>query len=398
MKDETNSSCRRSRLWLVLATILVLLPVAAGTLRHAVAEPDSFYREVTVFSDVLSLIRSRYVDETDTDSLFTGAFDGTVDALDPLATFVPADRIDEYNAFLGVGRSRSGVFVARERGILYVVAVAPESPGAELGLETGDILAEIDGRSTRLLGLWQVQTLLAGEPGTVLAIEWLRQGQQHEGELVLAGEPGSATEAFEQDGVQIVRISWFDQGTVESLAELLSSEAAGGSLILDLRGAAGGSDAEIAASLRAADLFVDGSLARLAKRGEAIEAFPSERPAVWSGEVLVLTNRGTQGAAELFAAILGERLGARRVGGATFGHAGRRTGRTLANGAMLFLTDAFYEAREGQPLNERLEPDVEVRASAGRTGAGETQPEKDDDPVLERALELLAEEAIAKAA
>ena len=53
----------------------------------------SIYKYLSVFTEVLNLIRQAYVEPTPTDSLFQGALDGTTDALGPFATFVPASEV-----------------------------------------------------------------------------------------------------------------------------------------------------------------------------------------------------------------------------------------------------------------------------------------------------------------
>ncbi len=385
-----SNSFAGSRALFVLATVLVLAPIASGSLTRAIAgadETDSFYREFSVFTEVLKQIRDRYVEETDLDRLFSGAFDGTADGLDPLATYVPEANVGRYREALALGARRSGLLVVRERGFLYVVGVTPGGPGADAGFESGDIISKLGGRSTRLTPLWEARVLLAGEPGTVVPVQVLRQGQTVDLELSLGDLTGEELDLRIHDGVPILRVSQFEPGMVESLETLLSlGDLAGtGRLILDLRSIAGG---DLSVAFAAADLLVDGEFGELRERGETIERLASRRPAVWRGRLVVLTNRGSQGASEVFAVLLRRLAAAQLVGGSTFGHAGNTAQRTLSNGAELYFTGSFFVSPDGEVLNEAVEPDLRV------TGATRSLSEADlslDDLVLERAIGVLRE-------
>jgi len=127
----------RSRFLFFLASVALLVPIVSGTLAGAVSndgEEDSLYRHLSVFSEVLSLVRRTYVDETTLDQLFSGAMDGSTDALDPLATYVPAEATEEFARTLRVGSGRSGLHLIRERGSAYVNAPTPATPSEAPGL------------------------------------------------------------------------------------------------------------------------------------------------------------------------------------------------------------------------------------------------------------------------
>lgn len=388
-----------SRALFVLLTLGLLAPIATGSLTRAIAsseeKDDSFYREFSVFTEVLEHIRKRYVEDTDLDALFVGAFDGAVDALDPMATYVPADSAASYRETLARGFERSGLLLVRDRGFLFVVGVASGSPGDVAGLKSGDILSQLDGRSTRLMPLWRAQMTLGGELGGLVPMQVLRQGQMMEIELTLGEFEAEKPQVEMRDGVAIVHLGPFQAGLADELASLLQTPEVAESkrLILDLRSAAGG---DVSTALAAADLFVDGSLGELRERDEVVEAFVSSKPNLWEGRLVLVVNRGSQGASEVFAVLLEQLAGAVLVGGDTFGHAGRSASKTLSSGGALFYTDAFYVAPDGTVLNESLQPDVRVTGSSRRLAEADRSLE---DLALDRAIEVALEsEEVAKKA
>ena len=101
---------------------------------------------------------------------------------------------------------------------------------------------------------------------------------------------------------------------------------------------------------------------------------------------MVLVDRGTQGAAEVFAQILRQRSGAKLVGQPTFGFAGRSKVIELDAGGSIVLTDAFFTGPDGEPVDEGIEPDVLV---GDRARSFKELGESLEDLILERALDVL---------
>ena len=379
----------RGRLVFFLLSLTLVVPLLSTGLRGAVADgeggsEDSLYKQLSVFSEVLHLIRRAYVDEISPESLLAAALDGASDALDPLSTFVPAEALSAYAAARAVGASHSGLAILKERGITAVVAVAPGSPGEAAGVKGRDALVEIDGVSTRRMPLWRIQSILAGEPGTRVALEVMRRGEGHQMELELAEYPRTPVALEEHDGSRVLRIHDCEPATVGEVEKALAEVAEAGSdrLLVDLRGVAGG---EPSLAYAMAELFASGPLGSLRDRSGEIASFASAEPPIWQGPLVVLINRGTMGCAEVLATVLKQSADAQLVGQPSRGHAGRMEMLRLSGGAGLPTTDAFYSGPDGEPLARSLEPDTRV---------GETMRAVDDDQpptdvILERGLELL---------
>ncbi len=382
---------KKSRLGFLLVSVLLLTPIVAGTLSRAATEDaggaDSLSKNLSVFSEVLSLIRRAYVDETSMEELLAGALDGSTDALDPLATFVPAGSVDRYREVLKVGRQHSGLIVGKDRGFSFVLTVDPGSPGAAAGLEQGDILAKIDDLSTRRLPLWKLQSLLAAEPGTEMLLEVMRRGQTHDLTLTLGTyepQPPSLEYVDDQAVLHLRRFDEQDLGLLRGvLADLADQNR--GSLLIDIRGNAGG---DFAAAYSIAGLFVDGGLGRLQSEDEAMLQFKGQGKPVWQGETVLLIDNGTQGAAEVFATVMHQLAESQLVGRGTFGHAGRQRLIPLSDGSEVLLSDAFYSGPDGEPIDHPLIPDVTVVDFGGATADDE---ESREDEVLQKGLELLSD-------
>jgi len=380
---------KRSRLVFLLLSVALLVPIISGSLSRAATDEsagkDSLSKNLSVFSEVLSLIRRAYVEETSMEELLAGALDGSSDALDQMATYIPLSGVDHYREVRQIGSQHSGLTVAKDRGIAFVVAVDPASPGSEAGLERGDILAKVDDVSTRRMPLWRLQSALAGEPGTELLLEVLRRGQTLDLTLTLGTYETQPPSMEIIQGQRVLRLTRFEQANVVvlkgMLAELVAEDI--GKLLIDVRGLAGG-DAGVAYSM--AGLFVDGSLGELQSRDEATIHFQGQEAPIWQGETVILIDTGTQGAGEIFATVMRQLGDSQLVGRASFGLAGRQRMIPLSDGSQVLLTDAFYSGPDGEPINQSLVPDVRVVDFNQQVAGDEGESE---DLTLEKGLELL---------
>ncbi len=102
--------------------------------------------------------------------------------------------------------------------------------------------------------------------------------------------------------------------------------------------------------------------------------------------MILLVDGYSSGAAEILAAVLQQKKGAKLVGVPTFGWAGERSRIELEGGARLYLTTAFFAGPDGKPLSERLTPDLLVDDIIRRF---EERERPLSELILERAIRYL---------
>lgn len=355
----------RSRIFFLLLSAILVFPLLAATLVRAAdtsqtqPEDDSLYKYLSVFSETLGLVRQAYVDQPDMDTLMAGALDGTTDALDPFSLYVPASQVSGFQQAQAVGKRYSGITLLKERGIAYVVAVEKGSPADQAGVKPGDIVSKVNDRSTRTMPLWEIQELLAEKPGTKISMELIRVGEPQQIAFDLKPFDPPPVSLEEVEGVPMLRIPTFDEKTAADIRTALTKTPGQvkDKLLIDLRGVSSG---QSEAAYAVAKLFTSGDLGALRKRAEELQAFRADDKPVWQGKMVILVDRGTLGAAEVFATVLRQKEKAELVGERTFGHAGRQGAAELSSGGRLLFTEAFYTGPDKKPLNEALKPDLLV--------------------------------------
>jgi len=275
---------------------------------------------------------------------------------------------------------------------LRVVAARDGSPAARQGLQTGDYVRAIDGRSTRDMSVFEGSRLLRGQPGSKVALTIIRGNavDPHEISLVREKPAGPVvTSRMIEQTIGYLRIAAFTDGAADELRQQAGSLTTSGAkaLIIDIRRTAEG---PLDNGIAAARIFVkSGTLAIKSSRGketarEPIAARPGD--AVVDLPAMLLVTTGTSGAAELFAAALDGNNRAELIGERTLGRAGIQKLVKLPENRGLWLTHARYLTPEGAPIQGRgLEPDVQVDEPDVEFGG----PAPTQDPILDAALERL---------
>jgi carboxyl-terminal processing protease len=354
----------RGRLGVLLISAPVLaFAIVGGFMGQAMARQES-YQVLRIFEDVVTLIVNNYVEEVKVDKVMQGAMHGLADGLDPDSAYLNVAQVKSFDKNESAGTGRTGIELTRQY-YLRVIAARDGSPAARAGLRPGDYIRAIDGQSTRDTSVYEGMRLLQGKPGTKVALTVLRGNAAEPHQLELVREDLSGLQArgrLISDGVGYVRIPEFIKTTPDQIRSEVGNLAKAGAsrLVLDLRGTAFG-DNEV--GLAAARLFVpSGTLAHRQERGKS-----KETVAAGAGDgsitvpVAVLTDNGTSGPAELFAAALSENRRAALVGERTLGRAGRQRLVRLPDGSGLLLTTLLYLTPTDKVINEKgLTPDLAV--------------------------------------
>jgi C-terminal peptidase prc len=272
---------------------------------------DSLYRPLGLFTEVLGLVRSNYVEPVELKPLLSGAFSGMTEALDPFSEYVPPDKMTAFTAWEASREKKdildTGIVLARRFGFPVVVAAIDGSPAAAAGVKSDDVIEKVDGQLTRNVALWELESKLSGKAGGRVRLEVVREGKPRHRtiDIVRASWSPAMPSAQRVEGETVIRIPSFTPGAAEALRKILEPLDRTHPVILDVRSNAMGTYEEAA---RAASLLVaPGPLGELKGRriaGKTFRAEPGER--VHESPLVVLVDSGTAGAAELFASALRE--------------------------------------------------------------------------------------------
>src|SRR3974377_457035 len=151
-----------------LSFLLATLVVAGGLGVKASTNNEDSYRQIEVYSEVLSRIRTEYVEDPNVPAVTNGALHGLLESLDANSSYLDPAEYKEYKQRKNEGKASIGATVSKRFGYAVVVAVIPGGPADKAGVDSGDIMEAIEGKSTRDMSLAEIDGILAGQPGSVI--------------------------------------------------------------------------------------------------------------------------------------------------------------------------------------------------------------------------------------
>jgi len=387
---------------LLLSTPILIFVVVGGLMGKTSARGDDSLQNLRVFQDVVGLVLNYYVEEVKIDRAMEGAMKGLADGLDPDSAYLNAKMLADIQSGAPQPEGDVGVELTRQY-YLRVISARDGSPAAKAGLQTGDYVRGIDGRSTREISVLEGTRLLRGQPGSKVMLTVIRGNAAEPHDVTLVREkpsPVSVSGRMVGTDIGYVRIATFRNGVVDQLKKQVAdlSHAGAKSIIVDVRHTAEGTYEN---GIDAARLFVkSGTLVMKGgresdkdKNADAVREKITAAPGDGSIElpVQVLTTTGTSGAAELFAAALSGNQRAELVGERTLGRAGIQKLVRLPENRGLWLTYARYLTPAGEPIQGKgLKPGVDVE-DVDVTEFGAPAPDK--DPILDAAIARASKKA-----
>jgi carboxyl-terminal processing protease len=391
---------------ILVSSFAVLLFVVVGSFGgvHA-SSNDGSYRQMQVYSEVLSRVQSEYVEDPNIPKVTDGALHGLVESLDANSSYLTPAAYKAFKAHKSEAKGEIGATVSKRFGYADVVSVLPGSPAEKAGIEDTDIFESIEGQSTRDMSLPEIRSLLSGTPGSTVNVSVVRARRAEPQKVTITRDVVSippVSDKMLEDGIGYVKVDALTKGKAQEItAKIKSLERSGAKkLVLDLRNTSEGEESEGVAT---ANLFLNhGTITYLQGQKFPREAFNADAAkAVTSLPVAVLVNKGTAGAAEIVAAALLENARADVVGDKTFGDGSVQKTIDLPDGGALILSVAKYYSPSGKAIQETaVTPNVlvadetdnlisEDEDSEPAAAEPEAKPKNTQDDQLHKAVEVL---------
>ena len=353
---------------ITVTTILMFSLVAGGWLleRGTRSGPVTTRAEAArLFDEVFTHVYAHYVDSLGASSMYRMAVDGMLYELeDPYTTLLAPDKLGRLNETTTGNYAGVGVQVDVRDGWIVVIAPTPGSPAERAGVQPGDRIIEVDGRSTQGWTLEEATKSFRGKAGTSLAIRIERPGLVAPIPFTLERKPlhQSAVRrvAMLPNGVGYVDLKAFSDSSERelerSVAALLSRGAK--SIIVDLRSNPGGL---LEQGTAVADLFLGKGQRIVSLKGRTIESnrdYTDSTSQRWPNLPLtILVDDRSASAAEIVAGALQDQDRALIVGEPTYGKGSAQSIIPLGEVGGLKITTARWYTPSGRSISRKLDRD-----------------------------------------
>ena len=325
------------------------------------------YEKLKVFSEILSLIESNYVEPTENDSMIEGAIRGMVKSLDPHTSYMPPASYKEMQVETTGKFGGLGIEISIRDGVLTVVSPIEETPAFRAGIKPGDKIIKIEDESTLDMTLQDAVTRLRGETGSPITITIFRKSFKAPKEFTIVRDiikvRSIVSKLYEND-IGYIKIRSFSKNTSSDLDKALEDLGQKGitKLILDVRNNPGGL---LNQAVEVTDRFLNRENLIVYTKGRSDEQnmrFTShDKVAGVTYPMIILVNGGSASASEIVAGALQDLNRAVILGTQTFGKGSVQTIIPLSDGSALRLTTARYYTPSGRVIQENgIMPDIVV--------------------------------------
>lgn len=374
-----RAGLRKSFFMILAAMAISAIAISIVTLQPgAKAASDEEYRRMRIFTEVLSEIQRKYVEEKSSDQLITEAVKGMVSSLDPHSAYLTPDEYKDLQVETKGSFSGVGIEITMRDGVLTVVSPIEGTPAYKAGVKAGDRIIKIEGKLTKGMSLMDAVKAIRGPKGSKVVLTMLREGAGKLLDISIIREmiPLRSVRYFLlEDGYGYIRLSNFQEDSAEDLIKALntlqSQKVPLKGLVLDLRNDPGGLLQE---AISVSDQFLDDGVivstkGRLPSQDMVFKATPNLTAGNYP--IICLINNGSASASEIVAGALQDHNRAVILGTQSFGKGSVQTIIPLEDKGALRLTTARYYTPNGRAIQAKgIEPDVVV--------AFEPPPEKDD--------------------
>ena len=337
---------------LSLISALALLMPAHAQNEHSF----SVSKNLDIFNSIYRQLDLFYVDSLEADKIVRVGIDAMLNELDPYTSYYPEEDMQDLKMMTTGKYGGVGSIIRQRKDSTGVIIFEPypDMPAAEVGLQVGDLMLEIDGKSLKGQNTTEVSEQLRGEPGTTFVLKVQRPGEKKTREFKITRRniKKSALPYYGMYGnAGYIHLTEFIEDCSKDVRKAFINlkEQGAKTLILDLRDNHGGLLTE---AVDIVNLFVPKGLTIVETRGKLLAAsskyVTNNEPLDLDVPIVVLVNKETASAAEIVAGALQDLDRAVIVGNSTFGKGLVQSPRDLPYNGSIKLTTAKYYIPSGR--------------------------------------------------
>ena len=365
------------------------------------------YSPTELYDQVWKLINSKFVDQTNNAqdwSKWRHKYDNQIhtneDAYvaintmvaslnDPYTKFLDPKEFAEETSSIKGSLKGIGIQIAVKDGKLTVIAPIEDTPAEKAGLQADDEILEIDGVSTKGITVDKAADKIRGKEGTQVTLLVKRKDMAPKLYTVTRAEieiksisQKVPTDVKIPDDLCYIRLSSFiSRNAASEFGTILNNSKDKKGFIIDLRSNPGGL---LTNAIYISDMFLDGGTIVSTVDRDGYKETQRANPGVYTKKpVVVLINKGSASASEIFSGAMKDNHRAVIIGEQSFGKGLVQEINKLPYDAGINITIQKYLTPNGTDINKKgITPDIKVELT-------EENVKNKDDVQLKKAVEVL---------
>ncbi|MBP3037895.1 peptidoglycan-binding protein [Bacillaceae bacterium Marseille-Q3522] len=329
--------------------------------------------EIAKIEQAFYLIKDKYLEQVDGDTLIEGAIQGMLETLnDPYSVYMDKETAVQFHDTLESSFQGIGAEISSVDGKIIIVAPFKDSPAEKAGLKPNDQILTVDGVHLQGMDVYEATKHIRGKKGTVAELEIIRTGLSDPIKLKITRDEipqitvRSEIKRQENKNLAYIEIATFSKQTAKEfntqLQELEKKQLDG--LIIDVRGNPGGL-LESVEEILAGFVTKEKPYVQIEERNGDQVGYYSKTTKKKNYPIVVLMDKGSASAAEILAAAMKEAGGYPLIGERTFGKGTVQQAVPMGDGSNIKLTLYKWLTPDGNWIHQKgIEPDLEVKQPA----------------------------------
>ena len=349
---------KRKSNWIAAMAIVIITAVSGFSFRDDYFEIS---KNLDIFTTLFREINLYYVDEVKPGDLMKTGIDAMLESLDPYTNFIPEDDIEDAR-FMTTGQYGGiGALIRTKDDYIVISEPYEDAPAAKAGIMAGDVILEVEGKSTKGKSTSDVVKFLKGTPNTPVKILIQRPGTEKPFEKTITREEIKVKNVpyfgMIDDKIGLIKLTGFTEDAGREVRDALTKLKENPSLeglVLDLRGNPGGLLRE---AINIVNVFVDKGIDIVSTKGKVKEWDKTYKslntPVDLSIPVAVLVNRSSASASEIVSGSLQDLDRAVVIGQRSFGKGLVQTSRPLTYNTQIKITTSKYYIPSGRCIQAK---------------------------------------------
>src|SRR6185295_768818 len=210
----------KKSLLIAALALLAFIPIATTS--------DSYFeisKNLDIFATLYKEVNTYYVDDIDPAKFMRTGIDAMLESLDPYTNYISEADIEGYRFQTTGNYGGIGAIIRKENDKIVVAEPYQNYAADKAGLRAGDILLEVDGKSTKGKNVDDVSKILKGAPGTTVKLEIQRPGEKNSETKILTRDEVHVNSVpyygMLENNIGYIRLTQFTEGCGQDVADAL---------------------------------------------------------------------------------------------------------------------------------------------------------------------------------